>query len=69
MALDAMDLQKIEQIVTKVVESQLQSIKSDISQMKADLNLLANLSQLDQIRKEPRLRKMYGVDHTDELEA
>jgi|688.fasta_scaffold03035_28 hypothetical protein len=65
--LNSEDLKKIEEIVEKVLEKQLQSIKTDISQMKADINLLANLNQLDEIRKEPRLRKMY--DSKNQIEA
>jgi hypothetical protein len=36
--LNSEDLKKIEEIVEKVLEKQLQSIKTDISQMKADIN-------------------------------
>ena len=45
----------------------VKSIKDDIKVMKEDLNLLARLNQLDDIRKEPRLRKLYSTD--DQMEA
>lgn len=63
MPLDQKDLEAISAIVAK----QLQPIKDDIKVMKEDLNLLARLNQLDDIRKEPRLRKLYSTD--DQMEA
>jgi hypothetical protein len=62
MPLDQKDLEAISAIVAK----QLQPIKDDIKEMKADLNLLSRLNQLDDIRKEPRLRKLYSTDDQQE---
>lgn len=62
MPLDQKDLDAISAIVAK----QLQPIKDDIKEMKADLNLLSRLNQLDDIRKEPRLRKLYSTDDQQE---
>jgi dsRNA-specific ribonuclease len=63
MSLDQEDLKAISEIVAK----HLEPIKEDIKVMKEDLNLLARLNQLDDIRKEPRLRKLYETD--DQREA
>jgi len=40
----------------------LEPIRKDINEMKGDLALLARLNQLDEIRKDARLRVLYSVD-------
>lgn len=55
MALDANDLTEIEALLVK----HLSPIKDDIASIKADVKLLASLNQLDEIRKDARLRKLY----------
>jgi len=56
MSLTPEDLAQIEKLIVK----HLTPIQKDISAMKDDVNLLARISQLDDIRKEPRLRKLYS---------
>ncbi len=56
MALTPNDLGEIEKLIIK----HLDLIQKDISSIKDDVNLLARLNQLDDIRKEPRLRKLYS---------
>ena len=63
MSLDSKDLQSISDIVAR----HLDPIKEDIKMMKQDLNLIARLNQLDDIRKEPRLRALYAEE--DQREA
>lgn len=65
MPLDKNDLEMIQGIIDKALENHLRPIKQDISQMKRDISLLANLNQLDEIRKEPRLRALYNHDQEE----
>lgn len=62
MSLDQKDLDAISNIVAR----QLEPIKEDIKTMKEDLKILSRLNQLDDIRKEPRLRALYTDDHEKE---
>jgi hypothetical protein len=55
MALNDNDLQEIRLIL----DEKLKDIKADIKEMKADVKLLATLNQLDEIKKEGRLRSLY----------
>ncbi len=58
MALSKDDLKAIEQIV----EKNLKEIKTDLKVMKADVKLLAALNQLDEIKKDSRLRVLYNKE-------
>ena len=64
MSLSITDLAAIESIVQKGV----QPIKDDLKKIKEDVDLLAGLNQLDEIRKDLRLRKLY-VDRDEKSEA
>ena len=61
MALTSEDLQEI----SKMLDSKLEPIKKDLAQIKSDLSMIAKLNQLDEIRKEPRLRKLYNDDQIE----
>ena len=55
MSLETDDLTKIENLIVK----HLSPIREDVASIKADVKLLASLNQLDEIRKDARLRKLY----------
>ncbi len=61
MALTPEELGQIEGLLMK----HLAPIQKDIAAIKEDVNLLARLNQLDDIRKEPRLRKLYTDDQQE----
>ena len=58
MSLETDDLTKIENLIVK----HLSPIREDGASIKADVKLLASLNQLDEIRKDARLRTV-GVLH------
>jgi hypothetical protein len=62
MALSNEDLDSIR----AVMREELEAIKLDIKAMKSDLSLLAKINQLDDIRKDSRLRVLYKEDHQEE---
>jgi prefoldin subunit 5 len=72
MTLTHEDLEAIKTIIQplqtnlRTLQTDISAIKEDIKAMKSDLNLLARLNQLDDIRKEPRLRKLYSTDDQQE---
>lgn len=51
--------------IGKLLDTKLEPIKKDISQIKSDLSLISKLNQIDDIRKEPRLRKLYNDDQIE----
>jgi hypothetical protein len=55
MALTHGDLQAIEQIITR----KLEPIQADLKEIKIDLKFLAALNQLEEIKKDPRLKRLY----------
>ncbi len=59
MVLTTEDLAEIEKLIVKHLVDHLAPIRKDLAAIKEDVNLLANLCQLDEIRKDPRLRKLY----------
>jgi len=61
MPLSTEDLQQI----GKLLDTKLESIKKDISQVKPYLSLISKLNQIDDIRKEPRLIKLYSDDQIE----
>jgi len=61
MSLSSDDLQAIDNLL----DTKLGPIKKDISQIKSDLSLISKLNQIDDIRKEPRLRKLYNDDQIE----
>lgn len=59
----------IDERIPAIVEAKLASIKTDIaelkrdvSEMKKDVAILATLNQLEDIKKDPRLRVLYKTD-------
>lgn len=58
MALTQDDLNRISEIIGE----KLKPIQEDISTMKADLRVIARLNQLDEIRKDARLKVLYADD-------
>lgn len=62
MALDSKDLQAIEGLIIK----HLAPIHEDIKAIKKDVSDLANLNQLDAVRKDARLRKLYTSSEEQE---
>jgi hypothetical protein len=63
MALTKEDLHAIERIVERIVEriadQKLEPIRVDLKEIKSDVKFLAALNQLDEIKKDPRLRRLY----------
>jgi hypothetical protein len=55
MALTNGDLQAIEQIITR----KLEPIQADLKEIKIDLKFLAALNQLEEIKRDPRLKRLY----------
>ena len=43
------------------LKKDMTEVKKDVSEMKGDLRLLANLNQLDEIKKDKRLRGLYST--------
>jgi hypothetical protein len=73
MTLTREDLEAIKTVIIeplqadlRILQTDINAIREDIREMKSDLNLLARLNQLDDIRKEPRLRKLYSTDDQQE---
>lgn len=60
MAIDTTTLLLDIQKQIAVLQEEFKEMKSDIKEMKSDVKLLATLNQLDQIKKEPRLRALYN---------
>jgi len=65
MALTTEDLAAIEQLITKA----LAPIKADLNEMKKDLSLLATINQLEEIKKDGRLRSLYVQKPHEQEEA
>ena len=68
MPLDKTDLAAIEAIVEKVVErvvkpikDDISSLKTDVSEMKPDLGILATIAQLDDIKKDKWLARIFSA--------
>jgi hypothetical protein len=66
MGLTKVDLITIERIVKECLEKSLKQInvdvkemKTDVKEMKDDLRLLATINQLEEIKKDGRLRSLY----------
>jgi len=53
------------QAIGKLLDAKLEPIKKDILHIKSDLSLISKLNQIDDIRKEPRLRKLYNDDQIE----
>jgi hypothetical protein len=72
MALEQRDLDSIDRLLKShlepirknidKIEMDIVSMRKDIDEMKGDLSLLARLNQLDEIRKDARLRVLYTSD-------
>lgn len=43
----------------KIVAEKLEPIEADLKEMKIDLKFLAALNQLEEIKKDPRLKRLY----------
>jgi 3-dehydroquinate dehydratase len=44
------------------IKNDVHQIKKDIHQMKKDIKILATINQLDQIKKDSRLRVLYDIE-------
>lgn len=62
MPLNNEDLQAIKEIVN----DSLKDIRNDLKSMKADIKLLATLNQLDEIKKDSRLRVLYSQEENQQ---
>jgi hypothetical protein len=47
-------------LIGDLLDTKLDPIKRDLEQIKSDVSFLAKLNQLDEIRREPRLKKLYN---------
>lgn len=56
---DLLAIKKAVQEVVKPIEEDIKEMKTAISKMQADLQLLATLNQLEEIKKDKRLRQLY----------
>lgn len=56
---DLLAIKKAVQEVVKPIEEDIKEMKTTISKMQADLQLLATLNQLEEIKKDKRLRQLY----------
>lgn len=56
---DLLAIKKVVQEVVKPIEDDVKEMKTTISKMQADLQLLATLNQLEEIKRDKRLRSLY----------